>query len=324
MIKNIFWNPIESRVRFGWRMAGQTVLIFVPVVILNIALQPLAEQGVIKGVTLNSPPGMFRLSFVILVGAIFSVWLAGRFLDHRHFADFGFRFDRNWWIDFGFGLALGAILSAAIFGIEWAAGWITITGVLQGYDGTPFGQAILMAVVTFICVGIYEELIFRGYHLKNIAEWLNQSKRVTPRWAVLGAVCISSMFFGISHTLNPNATVLSTLNIALGSIFLLGIGFFLTSELAISIGVHIAFNLFRGSVFGFGVSGFDARATTLIVIEQGGPAWLTGGAFGPEAGPLGLAAMLLGGILTLGWVKWRRGNVTIQESIAEPPTLSQQ
>src|ERR671919_369366 len=44
---------------------------------------------------------------------------------------FGLRIDRRWWIDFGFGLLLGALLIVGIFLTQLAAGWVTVTGALE-------------------------------------------------------------------------------------------------------------------------------------------------------------------------------------------------
>ena len=57
------------------------------------------------------------------------------------------------------------------------------------------------------------------------------------------------------------------------------------------IGLHAAWNWFEGWVFGFPVSG--TLRESLLVLDIRGPAWATGGAFGPEGGALGLAAMAL-------------------------------
>ncbi len=43
---------------------------------------------------------------------------------------------------------------------------------------------------------------------------------------------------------------------------------------------------------------------------------MTGGAFGPEAGVIGLLAIALGCWLTVVWVKRTRGSVKLQERLA--------
>jgi uncharacterized protein len=79
-----------------------------------------------------------------------------------------------------------------------------------------------------------------------------------------------------------------------------------TGELALSIGLHIAWNFFQGYVFGFAVSGARPGGS-LIGIQQGGPVPWTGGPWGPEGGLLGLLVLLAGSLLILGWVRLTRG-----------------
>jgi hypothetical protein len=88
-----------------------------------------------------------------------------------------------------------------------------------------------------------------------------------------------------------------------------GTGFILTGELAIPIGLHIAWNFFQANVFGFPVSGlsYPAEIVTLFKTNNSGPEKWTGGVFGPEAGIFGLLAMLIGIFLTIIWIRFRRG-----------------
>ncbi len=94
----------------------------------------------------------------------------------------------------------------------------------------------------------------------------------------------------------------------------------LTGELAIPIGIHITWNFFQGNVFGFPVSGTNAGAT-LVAIKQSGPDIFTGGAFGPEAGLIGIAAVFLGSVLIWWYVKLRYGKALLWENLAVPEFL---
>ena len=67
-------------------------------------------------------------------------------------------------------------------------------------------------------------------------------------------------------------------------------GYIRTRQLWLSIGLHLGWNLFLGTIFGFQVSGLEWE-TGLIMQSVGGPALWTGGSFGPEAGILMLGAV---------------------------------
>ena len=333
-IKSIFWNADQRRFRTFWRMAGQIIIFGIIALIIEGAVgvlafsmvlaregippEQLSDPRVVQEFIMNDPLIMM-LSYLGLVPSLtISIWFAGRFLDRRPFADFGLHLDRDWWIDFGFGLLLGAGLMLIIFLVELAVGWIEVTGtfVTRNPDA-GFLPTILIPLVTFLAVGFYEELFSRGYQLQNLAEGLTW-RFITPRAAIVIATLISSAIFGALHAGNPNATLFSTLNIVFAGI-LLAMGFLLTGELAIPIALHITWNFFQGNVFGFPVSGTDFRSATFIAVEQRGPDLWTGGPFGPEAGLLGLAAMALGIVLTVLWVKNRYGSAGLDLSLAEPP-----
>lgn len=132
----------------------------------------------------------------------------------------------------------------------------------------------------------------------------------------IGAVDRSpSLLFGFLHANNLNATLTSSLNLALMGLFL-GLGFILTGELAIPIGLHIAWNFTQGYVFGFPVSGSN-EGLSLLATHQSGPTIWTGGAFGPEGGLIVVLAALLGMLLVYGWVRWTRRRVSVQTGLAQ-------
>jgi membrane protease YdiL (CAAX protease family) len=302
VIRTLFIDPESQRLRALWRLLIHTLLLFV---FGFVAL--LVVQG-----SSSTPTPSWLFWPVIAVFVVLPVtWICGTRLDHRPFASFGFHLDRRWWLDLGFGLVLGAVLMAAIFVIELQAGWLEIrdTKVMpEGFEG-PFALAMLEPVVLFLAVGFYEELMSRGYHLRNMAEAVTWRGKIDPDAALIIGTLLSSTVFGLLHADNPNATALSTLNIAAAGCFL-AVGLLTTGELAIPIGIHVTWNFFQGNVFGFPVSGTDA-GVRFYAIEQGGDPWITGGQFGPEAGLIGGAAMIVGSLVILAWVKLTRGQVRV-------------
>jgi hypothetical protein len=103
---------------------------------------------------------------------------------------------------------------------------------------------------------------------------------------------------------------------------LFGAAYILTGRLAMPIGIHIAWNLFQGNVFGFPVSGttFSSETVTIFSIQQSGPELWTGGAFGPEGGLLGLLVIIAGIFLIVGWVRIRYGSIKLHLQLAQPPS----
>lgn len=336
MLKRLFWDSEQRRITMLWRIILQALLFLILVslfpMVAMIIITPMltAQSGMSPDQLLgesdaspliSSPEIFFVLKVSMLLGTLLSVWLAGRFLDRRRFANFGFHLNRNWWSDLGFGLLLGAFLMAVIFLVEWVAGWITVTGtlVMSGEYNQPFLKGFVFSLLYFIAVGIQEELFSRGYQLKNLAEGLRGVPPLGAPGAIVAATLLSSALFGYLHIGNPNATFVSTFNIFLAGIFL-AMGFILTGELAIPIGLHITWNFFQGTVFGFPVSGM-ASAFSIFGIEQGGDTLITGGMFGPEAGLIGIGAMVLGSILTIGWVKVRYGRANLYHALTQPDLL---
>ena len=311
-MKHIFWNIEEKRIRSFWR-----VLIVLSSFMILSAVFTALPFG-LNAIPFLQPvsTGINALLSILAFG--YGLWALGRFVDRRAFADFGFHFKPAWWIDFGFGLALGAILMCLIFLAEVVAGWVTIKGYFLVSKGS-FGVQIVNVAILFIAVGIREEMFLRANLLRTIAEGLNGKGAGArrARGALIAAFAISSILFGLLHLANPAATWLSTVNIMLAGVFL-GLGFVLTGEMAIPIGLHITWNFFQGNVFGFPVSGTNAGAT-LIAIQQGGPVLITGGAFGPEAGLVGIGAILLGAGLIIAWTRLRQGQVCLQTSLATYP-----
>jgi len=305
-----FWNREERRVRSLWRLVTLIVVV--------------AGSGLALRASGLLPTRGTREFFVVggvlrLLVALAAVWLVGWLLDRRRFREFGFSLDRQWWADLGFGLLLGAVLMTGIFLAEWSLGWVEVSGVFRTtVSGEAFGRAILVPVVLFLGVGILEELLFRGYLLRNVAEGLAFRRLGGARGGLILACVLSSALFAFGHADNPNSTWVSTANIAIAGV-LLALGFMLTGQLALPIGLHITWNFFQSSVFGFPVSGMSRFRTTFIATEQTGPELWTGGAFGPEAGLVGFAAMLLGAVLTVLWVRQGRGEVRLATSLAEPP-----
>jgi len=272
----ILLSPDERRLRAGWRLLIQTILMVVIGIGLSLLFSLLpSDLGLPFGGMLTS-----QLLELLVIGG--SVYVARRLIDKRSFTSLGFKFNRQASMDLLLGVAIPGIMMGFIFLVEWVFGWLTFEGFAWQVD--PISDVItnaLLVLITFIFVGWNEELLSRGYHLQTIASGTNLG------WGIF----LSSAVFGILHLGNPGATWASAVGILFAGFFL-AYGYLRTGQLWLPIGLHIGWNYFEGAVFGFPVSGLDIYPLTFITVD--GPVLWTGGAFGPEAGLIVIPSLLLG------------------------------
>lgn len=207
------------------------------------------------------------------------------------------------------GLVGGALLFSVVVGILWLAGSYHVIGTNAHADWVP---AVL---VVGIGAGIGEEIITRGALFRILEEGLG------TWWAL----AISAAFFGAAHIANPAATLWSSAAIAIEAGILLALIYHVTRSLWACVGLHAAWNIMQGTVYGIPVSG--THADGFLVSTRSGPDWLSGGAFGAEASVVALAcgaavsAALLVIALRRGSIvapSWRRHAVSTEVAPAAP------
>jgi membrane protease YdiL (CAAX protease family) len=312
--RRVVWNDAERRLRLPWRVAGFVLL----VILLNAAASAAGLHFHPSELERGSGAALV-LTVTALAMLTVSALVAVRVFDRRPVRELGIVPGPGFWGDLAFGLGLGAVLMTLIFAVEWRAGWVRIDAA--GHTRAPgetFAGAFLRMAGVFACVGFYEELVDRGYLLRTMAQGF-AGRRVRAGHALAIAVVVSSLLFGLGHAGNPNASFVSTVNIALAGM-VLALPYVLTGRLAVSIGLHATWNFFQSTVYGFPTSGFTSPASALL-IEQSGPAEWTGGAFGPEAGLLGLLALVLAAAAILWRERRRSGRVAVCTALVEgtPP-----
>jgi membrane protease YdiL (CAAX protease family) len=282
ILRTIFISPSEPRLRAGWRLLLQ-ILIALPI---GFAVDTAAKLIFPLGYG-----GMLQNQIINLLIITLSVYLARRWFDKRTFVSLGFRLDKRIWADLLAGIFITFILMGCIYLVEYEMGWLTFEGF--AWDTEPVSRVTLNLLGVFglfLLVSWNEELLSRGYQLQNLADGLNLT------WGVI----ISSAVFGLLHLGNPNATWISAAGIFFAGLFL-AYAYLRTGQLWLSIGLHLGWNFFEGTIFGFPVSGIDIYRLTKITVH--GPELWTGGAFGPEAGLIVLPALALGTLLIYVWSK---------------------
>lgn len=163
---------------------------------------------------------------------------------------------------------------------------VTVTMSLCGYyhiKSIQFDwEKQLFSFTLFFLVAVSEEIFFRGILFRMI----------NRRWNIWAALVISALIFGGLHILNNNATLWSSIAIAIEAGSLLGAAYAYSKNIWLPIGIHWIWNYTQGNILGFPVSGED-NVTSIITPEISGPQWLTGGSFGAEASVISAVIGLL-------------------------------
>ncbi len=172
--------------------------------------------------------------------------------------------------DTALGFGVGFAIFTTVVGIATLAGVYRITG---WGSWTDFIEIVMNAGVV---AGFMEELLMRGILFRWMEEFAGS-------WV---ALAISSLVFGLLHMGNPNATLFSSLAIAVEAGILLGGAYMLTRSLWLAIGIHAGWNVTQGFIYDVPVSGNAWQG--MVEARLAGPELLTGGAFGLEASVIAL------------------------------------
>jgi len=297
LLKRIFISPDEMRLRAGWRLLIQTILMIVLFIITGIFLAFFIQ--IFFGGKINSQINLFLSQVIEFIVFLTSIYITRRFVDKRSFISLGLVPGRQAIIDLLAGIGITFLMMGMIYLIMLSAGWLKFEKFAWEVESV---SSVLVSTLSFLLVFVFvgwnEELLSRGYHLQTLASGLN----------LVGGIVLSSAVFGLLHLGNPNATWISAAGIFLAGLFL-AYGYVRTRQLWLSIGLHIGWNFFEGVVFGFPVSGLDIYPFTHIRIQ--GPELWTGGAFGPEAGLVVIPGLLLGSILINYYSRLTRKNQNI-------------
>jgi len=229
---------------------------------------------------------MITLEYSMIFSMGIMLWLFMRFIDKQPLIEIGFQ-TKGRLKEFNFGVILGLLIMAFAYVFLYLIGEI----VFENY--TFDFQKIFLSIILFVGVSVFEEVIFRGYMLKNLLESFNPYV----------ALFISSIFFSLIHGSNPNVTTLGLCNIFLAGFFL-GASYIFTKNLWFPIALHFSWNFFQ-SMFGFKVSGMDSYSIIEFTIPENN--MLNGGEFGFESSLLSIIILIIGTFII--WNYFKKNNI---------------
>jgi len=229
-----------------------------------------------------------------------------RKLDHRPLSSIGVRLPAGGLMGVLRQAASGVGVAVAVLvlwlGLAGGVGDLQSGGLAgsfwHGPSWFPGGVGALVVLglflVGFVIQAGLEEWVFRGYAYHALRE----------RWSWATVAGATSLGFGVLHLWNPDVELAGLVNT-----FLLGFAFAASVEacgtLWPAIAAHGAWNFTLSVVLGLPMSGTTVDGALDLSVT--GPAWLTGGGYGPE-GSWMLTALLVPTVLGLAlWVDRRRG-----------------
>jgi len=235
----------------------------------------------------------FLLPLAILSGlyTLAYTWAFMRLVDRKPLRSLGLWFRPGWFGDFAKGGGLAVLILAIIFAFSLITGSIRVEGLARPAPETTNVLGYLLgAIVGFFFVGLYEEVMFRGYILQRLAERAGKPM----------AIVIASIIFAFLHVFNPGSDPFGIFNTVIIGV-LLSVLYFRTRSLWMPVGFHFAWNFFLGYVYSMPVSGLPLHGL-LDVTEVDPQSRVSGGSYGPEAGLACTIALAIWGA----WLIWKR------------------
>jgi uncharacterized protein len=184
----------------------------------------------------------------------------------------------GWPRELGLGAALGwGMMVASILPMVLIGGLIVTFWMVPRQFGILLIDLLLLAVAS-----LAEEIAFRGYPFQRLIEALGPTL----------ATIVSSLVFAAVHILNPGSSRASFM-VTVFSSWLLSVAYLRTRALWVCWGWHFAWNASMCVLFGLPVSGIT-QFSPVIQSNTVGPAWITGGEYGPEASMVTAVVLLIG------------------------------
>lgn len=268
------------RLRTVWR-------IFIFCGLLSIAITPL--------IFINNSRLQFFGALLIL---IYGLYLNSKYLDKIKFSRYGLIFKKRSFIHLLFGILIGCLSVFLMLFIGQKTGVILVSRATS----VPNLDLMSLFALKMFLVALLEETFFRGYLFTTIYDGFT-SNNISKKWAIIIALILSSVIFGLAHFSNNNASITSITFLSINGIVWC-IPFIITRNLGLSIGLHLSWN-FTQTLLGFSMSG-NQSLNSFYQIHTNASNLLSGGAYGPESGILGLIGFMAMLLITLIYLKLTR------------------
>ncbi len=310
-MKHYFWNDAQNRPRALWRILLQVIIWLFFLLILQLLFL------LFTGAEIN-PANVSKVDIWLrLISLIVSLIIVGRYIDKRPFSQYGINLgNKDWWLDFAFGLFMGILMIVAIFILFLILGWVEIIAVPTLPQQNSASDTILITTLTLFAFLLFESVWVWSYVLRNLAEGFIYLDRLNGRIPVIAALLISLILFIFVQNSTPifNTVLISNL---FRAGLLLALPFILTQRLGMTVGLAMGWGITQDLIFGFPNVRPSATLYTFLTLKQNGPELWTGGQTGLSTGLMAMIILLVAsGIITL-WQKRRTGQAMFDGRMAQ-------
>lgn len=268
----------------GWPGAAVRALLFVGAV---YALEQVL-RALVAPLVVSDGAAYVLFPLATLLAALLAGGFLLRTVDRRPLAAMGLALSRQVPRELGVGFLAGGAPHLPIVLLLLATGALRYGGDDGGV--LAWGASLLQAAGILVVAAAAEEVVYRGYGFQALVRG----------FGVWPTLLVTSALFAWAHGRNPAITPFALVNIFLAGI-VLGLAYLRTLSLWLVTALHLGWNWSMASLFDLPVSGLTFFDTPLYEPVVGGPAWLSGGAFGPEGGLAGSAGLLLALVITMCW-----------------------
>lgn len=287
--------------REGLRAGWSILLFFIFVIVIAFAIALAAKYlhfwrspPPVKGApgeawrtVANDALGFFVIALAALLVSL---------VERRPFAAYGLRRDR-WLPDLLAGMGWGVVMLSLLVGALALTGTLVFEGfALAGLEALRYA---VLWLVAFLCVGLFEEYLTRGFLqytlARGVAGIADAVSSNNPRARTIGfwvaAFFCSVVLFALPHAANGGETPMGLVSVALAGLTFV-YALYRTGSLWWAIGFHATWDWAQSYVYGVRDSGLAMQGHLLNSHAAGAPL-LSGGTTGPEGSILLVPTMLL-------------------------------
>jgi membrane protease YdiL (CAAX protease family) len=281
VLRRIFVGP--RGLRAGWKclifllLFGGIAMCFRPIV---------RAYGTVNGKAGMAPDAGFVREFLIMTALLIATAIMARWIDRRPFGYFGVpirdALRSNFWV----GAVVGLGTLALQLELMHLGGWFDF-GALQLHGAAVLKYGALWALM-FLCVGVTEESMLRGYLLRVTTDGLS---RLPKNWSFWTSAILFSVLFAAAHLPNGGENPFGIFMVFVDGMAMC-FSLWRTGNLWFAIGNHAAWDWGETFLFGTPDSGVQGQHV-LLSPSFHGPTLLSGGTAGPEGSVLVLISEAL-------------------------------